>query len=71
MYNVGMSDRGHDLDLAPNADEVGFRLDLAFLDSLDRHFLTSLLVDTQLNFAICSLAQLSYYVESETIEIIN
>ena len=35
--DVGVLDRGHDLDLSANSDQVRLRLDLALLDRLDRH----------------------------------
>jgi hypothetical protein len=39
--DVGVLDRGHDLDFAPDPDEVGLRLDLGLLDRLDRHLRSS------------------------------
>ncbi len=35
--DVGVLDRGHDLDLPPDPDEVRLRLYLALLDRLDRN----------------------------------
>ena len=35
--DVGVLDRGHDLDLSANSDQVRLCLDLALLDRLDRH----------------------------------
>lgn len=56
MYNVRMPNGGHDLHLPPDADEVGFRLDLTLLDCLDGHLLSRLFVDAQLDFSIRALA---------------
>ena len=35
--DVWVLDRGHDLDLSANSDQVRLRFDLALLDRLDRH----------------------------------
>lgn len=56
MYNVRMSDGRHNLDLPPDANEIGLRFDFTFLYSLDSNFLSRLLVDAKLYFAICALA---------------
>ena len=55
----------HYLNLPSYPDQIGFRLYLAFFYSFYRHFLASLLVDTQLNFAVSTLTELLDDVESK------
>jgi len=39
--DVGMADGGHDLDLAADADEIGLRFNLGFLDRFDGYLWVS------------------------------
>lgn len=56
MYNVRMSDGRHNLNLPSDANKIRLRFDFTFLYGLDGNFLSRLLVDAKLHFAICALA---------------
>lgn len=68
VNNVWMLHRAHDLYFSSYSNQISICLDFTLLDSLDGHLLTSLFVDSQLNFTIGSLAQFFYDIESVTKE---
>ena len=63
VNNVWVLHARHYLNLPSYPDQIGFRLYLAFLDRFYRHFLASLLVNTQLNFTVSTLTELLDDVE--------
>lgn len=63
MDNVRMLDRRHDLDLAPDPYQISFGFDFGLFYGFYGDFLSSLLVDSELDLSVRPLSELFYYVE--------
>lgn len=63
VNDIRMLHGAHDLHLTTDAHQIGVRFDFALFDGFDGHFLAGFLVDAELHFAVCALAQFFDNVE--------